>query len=69
MNDREANVINEFKKEISFVPYFNGLRNVLASLKLSDFPQMNGQFYALRGRAHPQHLDFRELLIYKRCKT
>ncbi len=48
MNDGEADVIYEFKKEISFAPYFDGLRNVLASLELSDFPQKNGHFYAPR---------------------
>ncbi len=48
MNDGEADVIHGFKKEISFAPYFDGLKNGFEFPGLSDFPQKNGQFYAPR---------------------
>ena len=39
INNGETNITNEFKKEISFVPYLNGLKNGFEFPGLSDFPQ------------------------------
>ena len=39
IDNEETNVINEFKKEIWFVPYLNGLKNGFEFPGLSDFPQ------------------------------